>query len=528
MREATEKAEKAETTGTTYMKIDPLNTYCYKCKQEKAVINAREKACKNCFLSVVDYIFKNTLREKCLFKNKIQNSFCGKEFVPLINENTKEKKQENLKEITQENLKGCPKERTSSNKSENVSKGKYTAVAFSGGICSCFLLFHFIKYLKNYKNQKESSYYLKNEHAIFSTVLYVNVDGNEEYVHNLENVITNIWEMTKDEKIGCSNKHINEETSEVRDQNESNVNEKGGVWKKRIGMIDFVVLKGNYFIKENYKTEFQATYQILRKEKNSYYLDYIKEIIIFNNILKYCVNENINYVLFGNSANNISEKTFVHTVLGNGINIPLNVSYIDSRFSFNNIQLLKPLKDMLNKEIHVYCFFKNIKYLKEGKIVNILRKSVEEIISNLHEKNNAISVINNTTNNLLEWNICFNTFKREHKKQNRNNGLYDEIITNEQKEPVLNLRFLKTKHFSNFTDANLTTLLKETENRDFEFCYICLGNKETEEEKRFIKKMDKVQKENLSKMKFTHLVCSTCCSIFSSSFSFAEIYDLLF
>ncbi|CRG94605.1 conserved Plasmodium protein, unknown function [Plasmodium gallinaceum] len=489
---------------TDINKVKINSSLCYKCKKLNAVIYTREKSCKDCFIKLVEYTFKNTLREKCLFKSKIGNNFLyGKK---VIQKKIKEGEKEGIlidnikKSIEEENEKYVCKSKDiiiANNKKKN------TALAFSGEICSCFLLFLFVKYLNNFKNKK-NDLFLMNEHSIFTEIIFVDIYDDKKYICNLINTIEKIFEILKenDLKRDINNneekeKFINYEEEKNVFMNNDDLIYNNGVFKKKINKVNFIVLKSNYFISDNYKDQYTMNYDIIKKEKN-YYINYINQIIIYNNIIKYCINENIKYVLFGNNANNISNKSFLYTILGNGINLPLCASYIDNRYS--DIHFIKPLKDLLNKEIYIYCYYKNINYLNNTTFDgNILHKSINDMLSNLDDKNNTTSIINNTVNNLINMVNYFN-------------------IDN-------NTKSLENKYFKGFEESSNEN--ENLKNYNLASCYICLGKKETIEEKNFIKKMDKIQLSNIKKMKYTNLVCSTCLSIFSCNNNFVNFYNII-
>ncbi|CRH01516.1 conserved Plasmodium protein, unknown function [Plasmodium relictum] len=489
-------------------KIKINSSLCYKCKKNNAVVHTREKSCKDCFIKLVEYTFKNTLREKCLFKSKTNNNFFyGNK---ILQKDIEGKKKDRIMINTIENCSEKENEKDLYEKKDIISVNKQkknTALAFSGEICSCFLLFLLVKYLKNFKNRK-SDLFLMNEHSIFSEIIFVDIYEDKKYIYDLIYTIEKIFEMLEENDLKSdTNKNekkenfINYEKEKNIFLNNDNLLFNNGVFKKKINKVYFIVLKSNYFINDNYKDQFTMNYDKIKKEKN-YYLNYINEIIIYNNIIKYCLNQNIKYVLFGNNANNISNKSLLYTILGNGINLPLCTSYIDNRYS--DINFIKPLKDLLNKEIYVYCFYKNIHYLNnrtfEG---NLLYKYINDMFSNLNFNNNTTLITNNTVNNLINLLNYFNNDKNN----NAN---------------ILNIKY--SNDFEEFSgDIN-----KTLENYNFTCCYICLGKKETLEEKNFIKKMDKIQLTNIKKMKHTNLICSTCLSIFSSNFNYVNLYNTIF
>ncbi|SCM06830.1 cytoplasmic tRNA 2-thiolation protein 2, putative [Plasmodium chabaudi chabaudi] len=489
---------------------------CYKCKKKNASVSTREKSCKDCFLLLVEYTFKNTLREKCLFKSK--PGFC----------NYKEKgKTDQMKK--------------NDNTFENHKNKKKTTVAFSGEICSSILLYLFIKYLQSAKNKKNDML-LMNEHAIFNEVIFVDIFDDETYILKLIKIIEEIFELvgkSNDKKIvekeEGENNTQKDDISPVGHKDQITFNK--GVFKKKINKIYFTVLKSNYFIKEEHQDKFLQSYDVVKKEK-SYYLNYINELIIYNNILKYCKDEQINYVLWGNNANNISNKSFLYTIIGNGINIPLCTSYIDNRYE--PIKFIKPLKDLLDKEIYIYAFYKDIKYgynkIFDG---NILYSAINNLLSNLDSKNNTTSIVNNTCNhlvNLMEYtrkdqkiisHSCESKYDKIEKRDDKNinwnsNGKENNTNENEnEKKQKNNLNCVETKSSNNNIYENLNNY-----NKNF-LCYICSGNKETPEEKNFINKMNKIQTKYIIRMKYTDNICSTCLSIFSSNENFFNLFDSL-
>ncbi|WBY59740.1 cytoplasmic tRNA 2-thiolation protein 2 [Plasmodium yoelii yoelii] len=532
---------------------------CYKCKKKNASVSTREKSCKDCFLLLVEYTFKNTLREKCLFKSK--PGFCnqkekGKNEQMKKNNNTnsssnnnEKKKYEDKTEIMknkdideispQKNVSDMLNEAKKYSKNDNTFESqknkKKTTIAFSGEICSSILLYLFIKYLQSAKNKK-NDVLLMNEHAIFSEIIFVDIFDDEKYILKLIKIIEEIFELAgKNNEKNSVEKDEGENTSQKDDispiEHKDQITFNKGVFKKKINKIYFTVLKSNYFIKEKYQGKFLQSYDIVKTEKN-YYLNYINEIIIYNNILKYCKDEKINYVLWGNNANNISNKSFLYTIIGNGINIPLCTSYIDNRYE--PIIFIKPLKDLLDKEIYIYSFYKDIKYAY-NKIFdgNILYSTINNLLSNLDSKNNTTSIINNTCNNLV--NLMDYTRKKYHNISHYHKNDYDKIekrddkninwdsndVENNTNEKENTLNCVETKSSNNNIYENLNNYNKNS------LCYICSGNKETSEEKNFINKMNKIQTKYIIKMKCTDNICSTCLSIFSSNESFFNLFDSL-
>ncbi|CAD2099804.1 cytoplasmic tRNA 2-thiolation protein 2, putative [Plasmodium vinckei brucechwatti] len=528
---------------------------CYKCKKKNASVSTREKSCKDCFLLLVEYTFKNTLREKCLFKSK--PGFCnykekGKTEQMKKNDNTNSNINNNEKNKYEDKIpimknkhidenfqktNGPNQYSKNDNTLESHKNKKKTTIAFSGEICSSILLYLFIKYLQSAKNKKNDMV-LMNEHAIFSEVIFVDIFDDETYILKLIKIIEEIFKL-----LGKNNdkKNVEIEEGENSTQREdiSSITHKDkitfnkGVFKKKINKIYFTVLKSNYFIKEEHQGKFLQSYDIVKKEKN-YYLNYINELIIYNNILKYCKDEQINYVLWGNNANNISNKSFLYTIIGNGINIPLCTSYIDNRYE--PIKFIKPLKDLLDKEIYIYAFYKDIKYAY-NKIFdgNILYSAINNLLSNLDSKNNTTSIVNNTCNhlvNLMDYtrkdqkivsHSCESNYDKIEKRDDKsinwdNNGASNDTNENE-KESSLNCD--ETKSSNNNIYEHLNNYNKNS------LCYICSGNKETPEEKNFINKMNKIQTKYIIRMKYTDNICSTCLNIFSSNESFFNLFDAL-
>ncbi|GAB68176.1 hypothetical protein PCYB_127410 [Plasmodium cynomolgi strain B] len=584
---------------------------CYKCKKNNAVVCTREKSCKDCFLQLVEYTFKNTLREKCLFKNKggynfqlpgqlvqkndkredMQEKKCNKpvvqgEYAPC--EHGHFAGRSSCKELNE----GMYSDGTEK-KGKNVTtlgtqpQKKKTAIAFSGEICSSFLLFLFVKYLKNVKNRK-NDLLLTNEYCVFSEIIFVDIFQDENYILSLIGAIEEMFrgfEESGDSK-GGNNDEAEEAAEEAveaageavdksayheayhRDNQSEEHEEKNqhsrkhgessplessdkilfvnGVFKK-INKVVFTVLKSNYFVSEHYKSEFLVHYDLVKKEK-SYYLNYINELIIYNAILKYSIDENINYVLFGNNANNISNKSFLYTIFGNGINLPICTAYIDNRYK--NVNFIKPLRDLLSKEIYIYCYYKNIAYLRNTSFDgNIVYRTINEMLSSLDSKNNTTSIINNTTGNLVNKVNFMNvgneasiesvakmanlTSATQHPRGGKNQEDYILTDVNTQDgekirdvevipEKLHSYSYIERDHAANYIEKCANTY------KSFLVCYICSGNKETEEEKKFIKKMNKIQLTNLEKMKHTSLICSTCLSIFSSSDNFVNLFNVFF
>ncbi|SBT77963.1 cytoplasmic tRNA 2-thiolation protein 2, putative [Plasmodium ovale] len=540
------------------------SSLCYKCKKNNAIVCTREKSCKGCFLLLVEYTFKNTLREKCLFKSKIRKNVKAKPQIALKEAKRDEGEDHKGLDAGSERVsdkhrvidyevvnsfKKKSNEEINLNRTEQNEKQK-TAIAFSGEICSTFLLFLFVKYLKNVKNRK-NNFILTNEHCIFSEIIFVDIYQQENYIFNMIRTIENIFRAVEEninredvEKAGKVD-HADEEKMVVLESNnrpywEHSVNFTNGVFQKKINKVLFTVLRINYFTKEDYKEKFLANYDIIKKEK-SYYLNYINELIIYNNILKYCVNENIKYVLFGNNANNISNKSFLYTIFGNGINLPLCTAYIDNRHE--DINFIKPLKDLLNKEIYIYCYYKNITYLHNTTFDgNILYGAVNDILSNLDHKNNTTSIINNTTSCLInlmnyvkkekgrneeeEINVYENVEKRN---DNRiHNMVHDQDISKNCDPQLVEKKYYSNSVAEEFQRNRIRIHELVTNGRKSSSCFICLGNKEIPEEKDFIKRMDKVQLTNLKKMKCTNSICSACLSIFSSNANFANLFNVFF
>ncbi|ANQ10075.1 Uncharacterized protein PCOAH_00047080 [Plasmodium coatneyi] len=556
---------------------------CYKCKKKNAVVCTREKSCKDCFLQLVEYTFKNTLREKCLFKSKGGHNFQ----LPgqLIKKNDKREDMQEQKcnkpvahgeyaPCQNGHLAGrsCCKELNEGmcsdgieRKGKNVTtlsmqpEKKKTAIAFSGEICSSFLLFLFVKYLKNVKNRKNNML-LTNEFCVFSEIIFVDIFQDENYILSLIRSIEEIFrrfEESGDSKGGSNDEQVDKSAHQEVYHTDSKSEEHGeetqhshkhdesspangydkipfvkGVFKKKINKVHFTVLKCNYFVNDQYKREFLVHYDLVKKEKKNYYLNYINELIIYNAILKYSMDENINYVLFGNNANNISNKSFLYTILGNGINLPICTAYIDNRYK--NINLIKPLRDLLNKEIYIYCFYKNIAYLRNTSFDgNIVYSTINEMLSSLDSKNNTSSIINNTTGNLVNianltnmTNVANMTSDTQQPRGGKNQEDYNLTNVNRQdgeKNSDVEVIPEKLHRHSDIEKGHGANTYK-----NFFACHICSGNKETQEEKEFIKKMNKIQLTNLEKMKHTSLICSTCLSIFSSSDNCVNLFNVFF
>ncbi|CAD2110993.1 cytoplasmic tRNA 2-thiolation protein 2, putative [Plasmodium vinckei] len=532
---------------------------CYKCKKKNASVSTREKSCKDCFLLLVEYTFKNTLREKCLFKSK--PGFCnykekGKTEQTKKNDNTNSSRNNNEKKKCEDKTSIMKNKHIDENfqktnvpnqysKNDNTFEShknkKKTTIAFSGEICSSILLYLFIKYLQSAKNKKNDMV-LMNEHAIFSEVIFVDIFDDETYILKLIKIIEEIFELLgksndkKDvEKEEEENSTQREDISPIAHKDQITFNK--GVFKKKINKIYFTVLKSNYFIKEEHQGKFLQSYDAVKKEKN-YYLNYINELIIYNNILKYCKDEQINYVLWGNNANNISNKSFLYTIIGNGINIPLCTSYIDNRYE--PIKFIKPLKDLLDKEIYIYSFYKDIKYAY-NKIFdgNILYSAINNLLSNLDSKNNTTSIVNNTCNhlvNLMDYtrkdqkivsHSCESNYDKIEKRDDKNinwdnNGANNNTNGNEnEKKKESSLNCDETKSSNNNIYENLNNYNKNS------LCYICSGNKETPEEKNFINKMNKIQTQYIIRMKYIDNICSTCLNIFSSNEKFFNLFDAI-
>lgn len=488
---------------------------CYKCKRNLVVIKSREKACKNCFIQFVEYTFKNTLREKCLFKYKTGNflstSKTVKESSNALNNND---------EIQVNNK----------NEKEKERKEQNTAIALSGEICSMFLLYLFVKYLKNYKRQ--DSCVLRNEHAVFSTILFVDLYDDDHRISELIERVKKIFDLLESKQAtntisidaDKNNKIVHSSNNTIEQNKHDFIN---GVYECKVKEVNLVILKSNYFIKEEAKEQFKMYYDIIKNENDCPYLKYVNELLVYNNILRYCISKNINYVLWGNNANNLSNKTFRYTVLGAGINIPSATGYIEKVCT--EITFIKPLKDLLDKEVYVYAFYNSLPYLKERSYPSSLFHSIHGMISNLDEHNNTTSIINSTVNNLLsicsiqpKKGICGNGNSEMITIKNENES-FDELNRNEY--------FIRRKFFDNCTEllpnSDRNMLHDCTDNYYFNcnLCYICLGNKETEDEKTFIKKKTVYEKENLKKMKKTNMICSTCLSIFASNINFLHLYN---
>ncbi|GAW82676.1 hypothetical protein, conserved [Plasmodium gonderi] len=561
---------------------------CYKCKKNNAIVWTREKSCKECFLQLVEYTFKNTLREKCLFKNKGNHNYQVVQQYEKENEKRKdiqEKKcfkmlveDEHVHNITRNNFKhvNTGKYVKESEKNGKImmntlyvqQEKKRTAIAFSGDICSSFLLFSFVKYLKNVKNRK-NDFYLTNEYCIFSDIIFVDIFEDENYIFKLIKSIQEIFrilEENDDLKGRIKKNEMNEEMinteketltiqgnekihDDINDESNPSIDNNkilfiNGVFKKKVNKVHFTVLKSNYFVNECYKNEFLVYYDLIKKEKN-YYLNYMNELIIYNNILKYGIDENINYVFWGNNANNISNKSFLYTIFGNGINLPICTAYIDNRYK--NINFIKPLKDLLNKEIYIYCYYKNITYLHNTLFDNnIVYRTINEMLSTLDSKNNTTSIINNTIGNLVNLmnvpnviNEMNHSNRRKHSHEcmemsegkNVKNHNYSDINMHDAVKTG-NIGIIpKISHsYNGFEKDYKMNCMKECVNnyKICSACYICSGNKETKEEKTFIKKLNKIQLSNLEKMKYTNLICSTCLSIFSSSENCVNLFNVFF
>ncbi|SCP05871.1 cytoplasmic tRNA 2-thiolation protein 2, putative [Plasmodium ovale] len=547
------------------------SSLCYKCKKNNAIVYTREKSCKGCFLLLVEYTFKNTLREKCLFKSKIRKNVKAKPQIAekeakrnegenyngldAVSEQVSDKHRVIDYEVVNSFKKKSNEEinlkRTEQNEKQVDPMGlQEEAIAFSGEICSTFLLFLFVKYLKNVKNRK-NNFILTNEHCIFSEIIFVDIYQQENYIFNMISTIENIFRAVEEnisrEDVGKAGKvdHTDEEKmlvleSKNRPYWEHNVNFTNGVFQKKINKVLFTVLRINYFTKEDYKEKFLANYDVIKKEK-SYYLNYINELIIYNNILKYCVNENIKYVLFGNNANNISNKSFLYTIFGNGINLPLCTAYIDNRYE--DIKFIKPMKDLLNKEIYIYCYYKNITYLHNTTFDgNLLYGAINNILSNLDHKNNTTSIINNTTSSLIN---LMNYVKKEKGRneedqinayenvEKRIDNRIHNMVNDQDISKNYNSHVVEKKYYSNYVAEEFQRnriRIHElvTNGRKCSSCFVCLGNKEIPEEKDFIKRMDKVQLTNVKKMKCTNSICSACLSIFSSNANFANLFNVFF
>ncbi|EUD69516.1 hypothetical protein C922_00379 [Plasmodium inui San Antonio 1] len=582
---------------------------CYKCKKKNAVVCTREKSCKDCFLQLVEYTFKNTLREKCLFKNKGGNNIQ----LPgqLVQKNDKrEHIQERKcnKPVAQGGYapcehghfagRSCCKEVNegmyldgTERKGKNVTTlstqphKKKTAIAFSGEICSSFLLFLFVKYLKNVKNRK-NDLLLTNEYCVFSEIIFVDIFQDENYILSLIGSIEQMFRGFKEsgDSKGGNNDEAEEEASEdgvdksayheayhthskseehgeetqdSRKHDESSPPEGcekilfvNGVFKKKINKVHFTVLKSNYFVNAHHKSEFLEHYDLVKKEKG-YYLNYINELVIYNAILKYSIDEKINYVLFGNNANNISNKSFLYTIFGNGINLPICTAYIDNRYK--NINLIKPLRDLLNKEIYIYCYYKNITYLRNTSFDgNIVYRTINEMLSSLDSKNNTSSIINNTTGNLVNMANLMNVgneanmarvasaakmanltsaMQHSHGGKNQEDYILTDVNTQDGEKNSDTEVIPEKLHIYRDTERDhAAKYMKKYANtyKSFFACYICSGNKETQEQKTFIKKMNKIQLTNLEKMRHTSLICSTCLSIFSSSDNCVNLFNVFF
>ncbi|CAA9989740.1 conserved Plasmodium protein, unknown function [Plasmodium knowlesi strain H] len=576
---------------------------CYKCKKKHAVVCTREKSCKDCFLQLVEYTFKNTLREKCLFKNKgghnfqlpgqlvqkndkredIQKKKCNKsvaqgEYAPCKNGHFAERS--SCKDLNEEMCsEGTGRKGKYITTMRTQPEKKKTAIAFSGEICSSFLLYLFVKYLKNVKNRK-NDLLLTNEFCVFSEIIFVDIFEDENYILSLIKYIEDMFrcfEESGDLKRECNDEAVDrsvyqEHTCHTDKQSEehgegtqhshkhdesspANGYDKilfvNGVFKKKINKVHFTVLKSNYFVNDHCKSEFLEHYELVKKEKKNYYLNYINELIIYNAILKYSMDENINYVLFGNNANNISNKSFLYTIFGNGINLPICTAYIDNRYK--NINLIKPLRDLLNKEIYIYCFYKNIAYLRNTSFDgNIVYGTINEMLSSLDSKNNTSSIINNTTSNLVSIANLTNVPKLANMESMCNVAKMDNLITPMQHhnggknqdgynltnvnrqdgEKNGDIEFMPEKlcTYSDIEQDHAANYMKKCANthKNFFACHICSGNKETQEEKAFIKKMNKIQLTNMEKMKHTSFICSTCLNIFSSSDNCVNLFNVFF
>ncbi|KJP87715.1 hypothetical protein AK88_02610 [Plasmodium fragile] len=562
---------------------------CYKCKKNNAVVCTREKSCRDCFLQLVEYTFKNTLREKCLFKNKGGHNFELARHLVQKNDKREDMQEEKCnKPVAQGEYAPCENAHIAGRsccnglnngmysdgtgrKGKNVttlskqSEKKKTAIAFSGEICSSFVLFLFVQYLKNVKN-KNNDLLLTNEYCVFSEIIFVDIFQDENYILSLIGAIEEIFrrfDESGDSKVGNNDEAVDESAKHADSKSEEHGEETqhsykhdessppegynkivflNGVFKKKINKVHFTVLKSNYFVNEHFKREFLVQYDLVKKEK-SYYLNYINELIIYNAILKYSIDENINYVLFGNNANNISNKSFLYTILGNGLNLPICTAYIDNRYK--NINFIKPLRDLLNKEIYIYCYYKNIAYLRNTSFDgNIVYKTINEMLSSLDSKNNTSSIINNTTGNLVNianWmnvgnqaNMAALTSATQYTLGERNQE-DDCILTNVNTQDGGKKGDLKVIPEKLHRDRDIETdlaanYMNKCGNmyKSFFACCICSGNKETQEEKMFIRKMNKIQLTNMEKMKHTSLICSTCLSIFSSSDNCVNLFNVFF
>ncbi|ETW39861.1 hypothetical protein PFNF135_05888 [Plasmodium falciparum NF135/5.C10] len=548
-----------ENTATKYRDMEKIKItpQCYKCKKNYAVVFTREKSCKECFLQLVEYNFKNTLREKCLFKSKtkfnqsnkrhvIQNNVKqneelntqnekrfineqgdNKNKIPVVINNNSDIVSSHLDTLgknSADSKKCIPNNMEKNSVGEKIfndfnickEKKKRTSIAFSGGIYSSFLLYAFVKYLKNVKN-RQSDLYISNEHAIFNEIIFVDIYDDINYIYKLINIITNIFNMLDVEQ---NKSNININKIDIKNENENRIikpKEKiffvNGVYKKQINKIHFVVIKNNYFINDIYKDAFILNYHNIKTKQNNYYMQYINELIIYNNIFTYCHNENIHYVIIGDNANNIANKTFLYTIYGYGINIPTHTSYIDSRH--NDILFIRPLKDLLSKEIYIYSYYKNIEYLNKNiSNNNILYKTVNDMLLNLDNNNyNVTSIINNTTNNLINIMHIFNTCQYNINNTNNKKQDYNQVT-----------QLLSSDEYSNKNYNNSNTSCNITKN----MCLICYGNKENMEQKKLIIKLNKVQLDNIKSMKCKDFICSTCLCIFSSNNHFVKLYNCFF
>ncbi|ETW29124.1 hypothetical protein PFFCH_03464 [Plasmodium falciparum FCH/4] len=285
-----------ENTATKYRDMEKIKItpQCYKCKKNYAVVFTREKSCKECFLQLVEYNFKNTLREKCLFKSKtkfnqsnkrhvIQNNVKqneelntqnekrfineqgdNKNKIPVVINNNSDIVSSHLDTLgknSADSKKCIPNNMEKNSVGEKIfndfnickEKKKRTSIAFSGGIYSSFLLYAFVKYLKNVKN-RQSDLYISNEHAIFNEIIFVDIYDDINYIYKLINIITNIFNMLDVEQ---NKSNININKIDIKNENENRIikpKEKicfvNGVYKKQINKIHFVVIKNNYFIND--------------------------------------------------------------------------------------------------------------------------------------------------------------------------------------------------------------------------------------------------------------------------------------
>ncbi|VWU52821.1 cytoplasmic tRNA 2-thiolation protein 2, putative [Hepatocystis sp. ex Piliocolobus tephrosceles] len=532
---------KIETNGELNDRIESSMNIpmCYKCKRCNAIININGKLCRCCFFSHVEYKFKSTLREKCLFKHKISSNLCDVQDSEGIkggggdkdNKNNVIEKREEI-----ENKSDYIEKLKKREEKKKTKQKKKTGIAFSGETCSCFLLHCFVKYLKN-SNMKNDNLFLSNEHAIFSDIIFVDINEDKNYISNLISLVWDIFRSIEEKADGVclkidedniNKEKVEEKLEEKLDYNFSDgntayplsINNKddiifcNGVYKKKINKINLVVLKSNYFIKESNKKEFLVIYDLIKKKKHEKNdcLNFINELIIYNNILKYSINENIEYILLGNNANNICNKAFLYTIMGNGINIPLCTAYIDNRYT--SVKMIKPLKELFVKEIYLYCFYKNISYLKNtmNNYVSSSRlyTTLYNVLSELNSNNNTTSIINSANNNLIDYDILININKN--KNGNGNSNGITNGTTNGTTNGSTNTDHIQSKNsYSNYL-----------------LCHLCHGHKEALIEEEMLKRMNMTQIRNIKNIKSTVSTCATCLSTFSYNDDLVKFVNLFF